>query len=109
MYELSVRWLVIGLDASESMIAKARQQFPALDFRLGDATNFELSRPFDAVFSNAVLHWITDFEAAIRQIRKHLKPGGRFVAGAPAKKSRKGKEKEVKEEVVVAPYGDEDE
>lgn len=71
---------VIGLDASESMIAKARQQFPALDFRLGDATNFELPQRFDAVFSNAVLHWVTDFEAAIGQIKKHLKSGGRFVA-----------------------------
>ncbi|RRB04638.1 class I SAM-dependent methyltransferase [Larkinella rosea] len=71
---------VVGLDASEPMIAKARQQFPALDFRLGDATHFELPERFDAVFSNAVLHWVTDFEAAIRQIKKHLKPGGRFVA-----------------------------
>jgi trans-aconitate methyltransferase len=71
---------VVGLDASESMIAKAHQQFPALDFRLADATTFELPERFDAVFSNAVLHWVTDFEAAIRQIKKHLKPGGRFVA-----------------------------
>ncbi|GAB3932345.1 methyltransferase domain-containing protein [Larkinella terrae] len=88
--------VVLGLDASEPMIAKARQQFPALDFRLGDATDFELSERFDAVFSNAVLHWITDFEAAIRQIRKHLKPGGRFVAEFGGK----GNVKQITDEVA---------
>ncbi|GAB3914198.1 class I SAM-dependent methyltransferase [Larkinella knui] len=71
---------VMGLDSSESMLVKARQQFPTLDFRLGDATTFELPQRFDAIFSNAVLHWVTDYEAAICQIRKHLKPGGRLVA-----------------------------
>ena len=35
---------------------------------------------FDAVFSNAVLHWVMPPEAAVEAIRRALKPGGRFVA-----------------------------
>lgn len=71
---------VVGLDASESMIAKARQQFPALDFQLADAATFELPQRFDAIFSNAALHWMTDYEAVVQRMKHHLKPGGRLVA-----------------------------
>lgn len=70
---------VMGIDAAESMIARAAEQFPALDFRVADITTVELPERFDAIFSNAVLHWVTDYEAAIRQMKKHLKPGGRLV------------------------------
>src|SRR5580700_6778280 len=44
---------VIGLDASASMIAQARQNYPKLKFVLADARTFELDGRFDAVFSNA--------------------------------------------------------
>ncbi|WP_035567562.1 class I SAM-dependent methyltransferase [Hymenobacter sp. IS2118] len=71
---------VVGLDASSDMLARARQQFPDLDFRLGDAASFELPERFDAVFSNATLHWVTAADAAIRQLHRHLRPGGRLVA-----------------------------
>ena len=71
---------VVGLDASAEMLLKARQQFPALDFRLADGRMFELPERFDAVFSNAALHWIPEAEAVARQMHQHLKPGGRLVA-----------------------------
>lgn len=71
---------VVGIDASTEMIAQARVNFPALDFRTGDATSFALSEPVDAVFSNAVLHWVQDQAAAIERVWLALKPGGRFVA-----------------------------
>jgi SAM-dependent methyltransferase len=35
---------------------------------------------FDAVFSNAVLHWVRDHDAMLAEVRRVLKPGGRFVA-----------------------------
>ena len=38
------------------------------------------ARPFDAVFSNAALHWILDAEGVVRCIARCLRPGGRFVA-----------------------------
>jgi trans-aconitate methyltransferase len=71
---------VIGIDASAEMIAQARENFPHLDFRIGDAATFEVTPVADAVFSNAVLHWVKDASAAIARIHAALAPGGRFVA-----------------------------
>ncbi|WP_374949071.1 class I SAM-dependent methyltransferase [Mucilaginibacter sp.] len=72
--------VVTGIDASADMIAKARDSYPDIDFVVADATAFSFEEPFDAVFSNATLHWIKDADAAIKQIYDALKPGGRFVA-----------------------------
>src|SRR5581483_11020467 len=71
---------VIGLDNSPSMLATARQNYPQLEFHLADAAEFSLPEQFDAVFSNAVLHWVTRAEAAVTCIACALKPQGRFVA-----------------------------
>jgi len=70
---------VIGLDASPSMIALARQNFPRLRFELGDVRRIGFDRPFDAVFSNAALHWVRDADAAIASISSALRSGGRLV------------------------------
>ena len=71
---------VCGIDADSNMIQQAQKNYPTLDFKVADARDFEVSEPIDAVFSNAVLHWIPEPEAVIRSIYKALKPGGRFVA-----------------------------
>lgn len=70
---------VIGIDRSAEMIAQARANYPALDFRFGDATDFSVDDPVDAVFSNAVLHWVRDARAVASCVARALKPGGRFV------------------------------
>jgi trans-aconitate 2-methyltransferase len=71
---------VIGLDSSPEMLAEARAQHPDVEFRLGDAAEFTLEAPVDAVFSNAVLHWVKNADGAAHSISRALKPGGRFVA-----------------------------
>ncbi len=71
---------VVGVDASEAMIDRAKANYPNLDFRVANAQDFKVDRPFDAVFSNAVLHWVREPDAAIACIRDALKIGGRFVA-----------------------------
>ena len=71
---------VTGLDHSETMLETARQNYPALTFMQGNATSFALDENCDAVFSNAVLHWVTEAEAAAKCIAAALKPSGRFVA-----------------------------
>jgi len=71
---------VIGMDASPEMIAQARANFPSIEFRVADATKFELEQPVNAVFSNAVLHWIHDQRSTLKCVWRALQPGGRFVA-----------------------------
>jgi trans-aconitate methyltransferase len=71
---------VTGLDRSAEMLDQATRNFPGLRFELGDAAQFTFPEPFDAVFSNAVLHWVRDADAVAACVSRVLKPGGRFVA-----------------------------
>jgi trans-aconitate methyltransferase len=71
--------LVSGIDLSPDMIAQAHSNYPAIEFRVADATSFVVDDSVDAVFSNAVLHWVNDAAAAIARVHAALKPGGRFV------------------------------
>ena len=71
---------ILGVDRSEEMIAEARKKSPELRFQLMDARELRFDAEFDAVFSNAVLHWIPEAEAVIASVARALKPGGRFVA-----------------------------
>jgi trans-aconitate methyltransferase len=71
---------VLGVDASREMIAQARQNFPDLSFAVEDLRNLPFQSEFDAVFSNAVLHWVQPAGKAATAVAAALKPGGRFVA-----------------------------
>ena len=72
---------VVGVDASADMAAAARAR--GLDARRldGHALSLEATggQPFDAVFSNAALHWMLDPDAVIAGVARVLRPGGRFV------------------------------
>jgi trans-aconitate methyltransferase len=71
----------LGIDGSSEMIAQARALNPELSFAVGDAHDFTVAEPFDAVASNGALHWMTrDPDAVINQAHAALRPGGRFVA-----------------------------
>ena len=72
--------LTVGIDQSADMIAQARRQFPDLRFEVCDAREIPFTGEFDAVFSNAALHWIPEAEKVIRGVARALKPSGRFVA-----------------------------
>lgn len=71
---------VVGLDRSPDMVAEARKKFPALRFEVCDARSLPFHEEFDAVFSNAALHWIPQAEQVIDGVSRALKPGGRFIA-----------------------------
>src|SRR4029077_9102487 len=71
---------LFGIDRSADMIAEARKKFPALRFEVVDARELSFVGEFDAVFSNAVLHWIREPERVVVGVERALKPGGRFVA-----------------------------
>jgi trans-aconitate 2-methyltransferase len=62
------------------MVAAAQAAYPKLKFDVVDARTLNFYETFDAVFSNATLHWIHEPELVLRGIFKALRPGGRFVA-----------------------------
>lgn len=68
---------VLGIDNSPEMIAAARAK--GIDAVLMDVADMTFSTEFDAVFSNATLHWVLEKEQAARAIFRALKPGGRFA------------------------------
>jgi trans-aconitate 2-methyltransferase len=78
------RGRVIAVDASEEMVARAREELagaPA-DVRHADLARLRLQpgEAVDAVFSNAVLHWVPDHDAAFACLAAALRPGGRMSA-----------------------------
>jgi trans-aconitate 2-methyltransferase len=77
---------VVGIDRSREMIAFAQEHFPPTDFPnlrflQRDASNlsFDDEFEFDAIFSNAVLHWVLDHKPVLSGIARSLRPGGRCV------------------------------
>src|SRR6266851_2003777 len=70
--------VVVGVDAAADMIAAATRR--GIDARVMEGGKLEFSAEFDAVFSNAALHWMKqDRDAVIAGVHRALKPGGRFV------------------------------
>lgn len=70
---------VSGIDSSPEMIAKATAAYPNIQFEVKDVTNFQFETPFDAIFSNATLHWVNEKEKAIACMYNNIKAGGRLV------------------------------
>jgi SAM-dependent methyltransferase len=68
---------VVGVDAAPDMIAAARTR--GLDARVMDGESLAFEHEFDAVFSNAALHWMRRPATVIAGVKRALRPGGRFV------------------------------
>ncbi len=78
------RGRAVGIDASAAMVTLAQERFPTtetpnLSFRAMDATVLDLPERFDAVFSNATLHWIADHRAVLRGLSRCLNPSARIL------------------------------
>ncbi len=71
---------ITAIDSSASMIKEACNKYPELSFQVHDARKLSFDSEFDAVFSNAALHWIKESDLVIAGVYKSLKPGGRFVS-----------------------------
>ena len=69
---------VTGVDASPAFVDAARAH--NLDIRLMDGQSLNFADEYDAVFSNAALHWMPEADAVLNGVWEALKPGGRFVA-----------------------------
>ncbi|RDW20131.1 SAM-dependent methyltransferase [Oceanobacillus arenosus] len=71
---------IVGVDNSKNMVTEAMNKYPQINFTVRDATNLGYHAEFDAVFSNATLHWVKQPSQALGSISQSLKPGARFVA-----------------------------
>lgn len=71
---------VVGVDNSPTMIQQATEKYPHISFDIADIVHLPYENEFDAVFSNAALHWVKAAEQALENIYTSLKQGGRFVA-----------------------------
>jgi SAM-dependent methyltransferase len=69
---------VVGVDGSEAQVEACRRL--GLDARLGDGERLYFDAEFDAVFSNAAIHWMKRPDDVIAGVSRALKAGGRFVA-----------------------------
>jgi SAM-dependent methyltransferase len=68
---------VVGVDADDAMVAAARTK--GIDARLGDARALDFDGGFDAVFTNAALHWVGQPDVVTAGVKRALRPGGRYV------------------------------
>jgi len=68
---------VVGVDASASQVEAARRR--GLDARVMDGQALDFDAKFDAVFSNAALHWMKRPDRVLGGVFRALRPGGRFV------------------------------
>jgi trans-aconitate methyltransferase len=69
---------VLGVDASAQQIEAARKL--GTDARVMHGEALEFDGEFDAVFSNAALHWMRNADQVIAGVHRALRPRGRFVA-----------------------------
>ena len=71
---------VTGVDHSSDMIDSAREKYADLSFDVADGQALSFTAEFEAVFSNAALHWMPRASDVLRGVERALVPGGRFVA-----------------------------
>jgi trans-aconitate 2-methyltransferase len=72
---------LIGVDGSAAMIEMARRRLgPGVELVVRDLLDLDLDCEVDAVFSNAVFHWIEDHDALFGVLYRAVRPGGRLEA-----------------------------
>lgn len=70
---------VLGIDSAASMIGAARASHPGVRFEVQDAHRLAYQQQFEAIFSNAALHWMKPLPAVFAGVSQALTPGGRLV------------------------------
>ena len=72
---------VLCVDASEQMIAKAREALgDRADYLVADLSELQIDEPVDVIFSTATFHWVLDHDKLFARLHDALRPGGRLVA-----------------------------
>ncbi len=100
---------VTGIDISENMVIQAKRKYPGIEFFVQDATKLEYNSEFDAVLSNATLHWVKPPDQALRSIYRSLKKGGRFAAEFGGKGNVQTIANEIIHQIIKAGFEFDDE
>ena len=85
--QLHARWPqaeITGLDSSAEMLAKARKNHPDWSWTQADIASWKAETPFDLVFANASLHWVSGHETLFPHLLRQAGPGGALAAQMPA-------------------------
>ena len=93
---------VLAIDNSPEMIAAARAN--GVDALQLAAEDMQFFAEFDAVFSNATLHWVLEKEQAARAIFRALKAGGRFAGELGGEGNLVRLREALDEELVIRGY-----
>lgn len=93
---------VVGIDNSPEMIAAAKAR--GIDARLLDVALMGFDREFDAVFSNATLHWVPAKDEAARSIWFALRPGGRFAGEMGGEGNLERLREALDDELIIRGY-----
>jgi trans-aconitate 2-methyltransferase len=86
-HALGERWpraRVCGLDSSAAMIAAARSTYPGQEWFTGTIERWEPDEPFDVVFSNAALQWVSGHATLVPRLFGHVAPGGALAFQIPS-------------------------
>lgn len=74
---------ILGLDKSEKMIQKARQDYPHQKWIVGDASTLDTHQTYDIVFSNAAIHWIPRHEILLQRLFQKVNENGILAIQVP--------------------------
>jgi trans-aconitate 2-methyltransferase len=74
---------IVGLDSSEKMIQKARQDYPHQKWVVGDASMVDKRQTYDIVFSNAVIHWLPDHDILLKRLFQLVNESGILAVQVP--------------------------
>lgn len=83
---LHARWpqaRLTGVDSSPEMLARARQDWPRIEWIEADVKDFRADEPIDVLFANAVLHWLPDHGALFPALLEQVRPGGALAIQMP--------------------------
>ncbi len=75
---------ILGIDSSEAMIQKARQDYPHQKWVIADAANLTTSQTYDIVFSNAAIHWIPRHDLLLERLFQIVNENGILAVQVPA-------------------------
>ncbi len=84
---LAARWpqaAIVALDSSAEMLASARARSATIDWQQADLATWRTPQPFDLVFSNAALHWLSDHAVLFTRLADAVAPGGVLAVQMPS-------------------------